>query len=365
MPNNQFYPLTIADISPETDKAKCVGFSLPAELKEAFAFAPGQFLTFRAKVRGKELTRSYSICSDATDPLLRVAVKRVRGGKFSRHVNTQWQVGDRIEVMPPQGTFVVNVQPKLARNYMCIAVGSGITPILSIIKSILYGEPHSQITLIYGNRNSRSVMFRETLCALKNHYMSRFQWINIMSQEDQGSTLLNGRIDNRKGALFHKQRMIDIYRTDEVFICGPESMMSEVSHGFRQLGLKEEHIHYELFATSPEEARLQLERARQRREQYGEDDTSQVTMKINGRAIKFDLTLAGSNILDAGLNHGIALPYSCKSGICCTCKAKLIDGEVSMDSHSSLSDDEIKGNIILTCQSHPTSDAVTVDFDLG
>lgn len=359
-----FYPLTISSLQAETDQAVCIGFDLSAEQREQFAFKPGQYLTLQTRIDGEPVRRSYSICSAAHDPHIRVAIKRVEGGVFSNYANDQLKVGDQLEVMPPQGQFYCETEEATeGKNYMCLAVGSGITPTLSIIQSVLAKEPTSRVTLVYGNRRSNSVMFKDTLNFIKNRYLSRFNWINILSQEDQGAEVLNGRIDNRKGYYLQKHKLINIHATDEVFICGPEAMMSEVSRGFRREGLSEEQIHYELFARSAEDSAQGLSKAKQRVAQYGENKTSQVTVIADGRASRFELATVGENILDAGLEQGMELPYSCKAGVCSTCKAKLLKGEVDMDITHGLERHEIAAGYILSCQSHPVSDEVLVDFD--
>lgn len=363
MPDTNFYPLTIADIHPETDGAVCVTFEVPAEHQEKFRFTQGQFLTLRAEVDGEEFRRSYSICSGVNDGHLRVGIKRVKDGVFSNYANDNFKKGDTVEVMPPQGSFNTELNADNQKSYMCLAVGSGITPILSIIKSVLSIEPNSQVTLIYGNRRSNSVMFKEELSFIKNCYMDRFQWINIMSQEDQGADLLSGHIDNKKGYLLQKHKLIDIHNTDEAFICGPESMMSEVSRGFRIEGLKDAQIHYELFASSSEDSQARLKKAQQRIHEYGEEKTSKVTVRADGRAIQFDLATVGENILDAGMHNGLELPYSCKAGVCSTCKCKLVKGQVDMDISHGLEEHEVEAGYILSCQAHPISDEVVVDFD--
>lgn len=363
MSDTHFYPLTIADVRPETDTAVCVTFAVPDELKDAFRFKQGQFLTLKADIDGEDVRRSYSICSGVPDGHLRVGIKRVKGGRFSNYANDTFKTGYTLEVMPPQGSFYTETHADNAKNYMCIAVGSGITPILSIIKTVLCDEPDSRVTLVYGNRRSNSVMFKEELGFIKNRYMSRFNWINIMNEEDQGSDVLNGRIDNDKGTALHKSKLINIMQTDEVFICGPESMMSEVSRGFRAVGFDDSRIHYELFSNSSKDTEKLLEKAQQRIETYGEEKTSKVTVISDGRAINFDLMTVGENILDAGMYHGMELPYSCKAGVCSTCKAKLVKGKVDMDLNHGLEQHEIEAGYILACQAHPISDEVVVDFD--
>lgn len=363
MADSSFHTLTIADVQPETDTAVCIKFSVPEELKDRFRFIQGQFLTLKATIDGEEVRRSYSICSGVNDGCLRVGIKRVKGGKFSNYANDHFASGQSIEVMPPQGNFYTELKSSNRNNYMCLAVGSGITPIISIVKSILQEEPESRVTLIYGNRRSNSVMFRDELSFIKNRYLDRLQWINIMDEEDQGSDLLNGRIDNKKGAALQKRHLIDISKTDHAFICGPEAMMSEVSRGFRASGMDDSRIHYELFANSAEDSEAVMKKSSQRKETYGEDKTSRITVIADGRSIDFSLTTVGENILDAGISHGMELPYSCKAGVCSTCKCKLVKGEVDMDITHGLEADEIQNGYILSCQAHPISDEVVVDFD--
>ena len=361
------HSLTISSVQELTTDAICVSFEVPEELHDEYDFLPGQYLTLIDTIDGKELRRSYSICAEKHDKQLRVAIKRVGGGLFSNHANDNFKPGYTLKVMQPQGNFYLNSPTPdtlyKAKNYMCLAVGSGITPILSIIKSALKNEPECKVTLIYGNRNTASMLFREELSFLKNAYLDRFQWINIMSKEDQGSDLFKGHIDNKKGFLLQKKQLINIADTDAAFICGPESMMSEVSRGFRIEGLKDEKIHYELFASSSEDAQLSIDKAKQRIGKYGEEKTSKVTLIADGRSAEFDLATVGENILDAGMHQGMELPYSCKAGVCSTCKAKLISGQVEMDIVHGLEPHEIAADLILTCQAHPISDEVVIDFD--
>ncbi len=294
---------------------------------------------------------------------MRVGIKRVNGGRFSNYANDNFKPGFVVDVMPPQGNFYTEIDPNNEKNYMFIAAGSGITPILSNIKTILHAEPKSRVSLLYGNLRSNSVMFMDELGFIKNRYMSRFQWINIMDNEDQGADLLNGIIDNKKGAALFKGKLIDIEGTDEAFICGPQAMMSEVSRGFRSMGFDDSRIHYELFTSSSEDSKAALEKYNQRIADYGEQKTSKVTVIAGGRSINFDLATVGENILDAGIHNGLDLPYACKAGVCSTCKARLVDGKVDMDLNHALEADELDAGYILTCQSHPISDNVVVDYD--
>lgn len=361
MSEPQLHDLTIASVQPETDLAVRVGFAVPEELRDSFSYKQGQYLTLESNIDGEPVRRSYSICSGVNDQEMQIAIKRVEGGLFSNFANDSLKAGDTVRVMPPQGSFFTELDVNSGRNYLFISSGSGITPVVSNIKTILEEEPRSKVTLLFGNQRSNTIMFRETLSFLKNRYMRRFHWVNILSREDQGSDVLNGRLNNRKGAELNQQ-LIDLASFDEYFICGPESMISEVSRGLRGAGVSEENIHYELFAASAEDARAVVEKHHARAKAYG-GKVSDVTVVMDGRSINMEVTADGENILDAGINQGMDLPYSCKGGVCSTCKAKLLEGEVDMDITHGLEDGEIEQGFILTCQAHPISDKVVVDFD--
>lgn len=359
---SQFYPLTVTSVDKETDKAVCVGFDITPELVDTFAFRHGQYLTLKQIIVGEEVRRSYSICSSVDEPI-RVAIKEVDNGVFSGWANSQLKKGDVIEVAPPEGTFTCDLEPAKSKNYLCMAAGSGITPILSIVKTLLAKEPLCNVTLLYGNQRVGTMMFKEELLALKNRYLSRFQLINILSQEEQDIEILNGRINNRKGGELCR-RLLDLKVIDDFFLCGPESMISEVSRGLTGEGIPESKIHYELFAGSAEDAKIVVAKHHQRSEKL-KGHISDVTVVLDGRKSNFELAADGENILDAAMVHGLDVPYSCKGGVCATCKAKIINGEVEMDLNHSLTPEELEKGYILTCQSHPVSKQVTVDFDEG
>jgi ring-1,2-phenylacetyl-CoA epoxidase subunit PaaE len=359
--SNQFYPLRVKDLHKDTRDAVVVTFELPAELEDTFRFIQGQYLTLEQDIAGQAVRRSYSICAGLDDGCLKVAIRHVEGGVFSTWANEELKVGDTLKAMPPRGEFHTEIDPAKQRNYLCICAGSGITPVLSIIKTVLAREPHSQVTLLYGNRRTASMMFRNELAFLKNSYMTRFHWINIFSREAQESDLFFGHLDNRKGGALNR-RLITIRAYDEFFLCGPEAMISEVSRGLRGEGIAEENIHFELFAASAESARRAIERHHARAREYG-DMVSDVSLLQGGREYSFKLSTDGENLLDAGLRHDIDLPFSCKGGVCATCKARLLEGEVEMDLNQSLQPEEIEKGYILTCQSHPVSSKVVVDFD--
>ena len=359
--NQSFFSLRIKELARDTEDAVVITFDVPAGLADTFAFIPGQYLTLEQVIDGKEVRRSYSICSGLDDGHLRVAVKQVRGGVFSTWANQHLKTGDVLEVMPPRGDFHTAIDPEKARNYLCICAGSGITPVLSIIKTVLAREPLSTVTLLYGNQRTATMMFRNELAFLKNAFLTRFHWVNIFSREPQEVDLFSGHLDNRKGGALNR-RLITIRAFDEFFLCGPEAMISEVSRGLRGEGIEESHIHFELFAASAEQARQAIERHHARAQDY-KGQVSQVGIRSGGREFSFELSTDGENILDAGLRNGVDLPYSCKGGVCATCRAKLIEGKVEMDLDQALRPEEIENGFILACQAHPISKKVVVDFD--
>ncbi|MCZ6831850.1 MAG: phenylacetate-CoA oxygenase/reductase subunit PaaK [Gammaproteobacteria bacterium] len=361
MADMRFQALSVAAVQAETDRAIKVSFRVPDELRGEFSYQQGQYLTLESDIDGESIRRSYSICSGVNDELMQIAIKRVEDGVFSNYANDTIKSGDELRVLPPQGSFFTPLDAAAQRNYLFIASGAGITPVVSNIKTILEEEPQSKVTLLYGNQRTASIMFRDTLSFLKNRYLSRFHWVNILSREDQGCDVLNGRLNNRKGAELNQQ-LINLDSFDEYFICGPESMISEVSRGLRGVGVKEEHVHYELFAASAEDARAVVEKHHARAREYG-GKVSQVTIIMDGRASQLEMTADGENVLDAGINQGIDLPYSCKGGVCSTCKARLLEGQVDMDITHALEEGEIEAGFILTCQAHPISDKVVVDYD--
>ena len=361
MAATDFSKLKVDAIRPETDDAVCVSFAVPDDERARFDFRHGQYLTLRQEIEGEEIRRSYSICSGVDDGDLRVAIKRVEGGRFSNWANDNLRVGDEIDVMAPDGSFTQPLDPGSARNYLCIAAGSGITPILSIVSSVLTQEPDSHVTLLYGNQRVSSIMFRDDLDALKNRFMDRFQLIHVLSREKRDVDILNGRIDNRKGAELCRN-LLDLQAVDHFFLCGPEAMISEVSRGLRASGIDESKIHYELFGASAEDAAVAIERHHERARKFG-GQRCEVIVKVDGHETTLELTPDGENILDAALEAGVDLPFACKGGACATCKARVTEGEVEMDVHHALESHEIADGMVLSCQAHPTSARVVIDFD--
>lgn len=355
---SKFHSLTIKDVRSETRDAVSIAFEIPPHLQQRFHFTQGQHLVMRTQLDGEEVRRSYSICTGVNDGELRVAIKRVAGGRFSAFANERLKAGQQLEVMPPAGQFHVELDPARHGHYLAVAAGSGITPILSIIKTTLETEPHSRLTLLYGNRSSSSALFREQLEDLKNRYLQRLNLIFLFSREQQDIDLYNGRINADKcQQLF--SRWLDVKSLDAAFICGPQPMTETVRDSLKAKGMPAARIHFELFAAAGSEHK------REAREAARQIDaaTSQITVISDGRALAFDLPRNTQSILEAGNAQGAELPYSCKAGVCSTCKCKVIEGEVEMDSNHALEDYEVAAGYVLSCQSFPISDKVVLDFD--
>lgn len=357
-----FHNLKVTEIRRETDDTVSIAFGIPEEEKALFAYDPGQYLTIRATINGEEVRRSYSLCSAPSEGVWRVAVKKVEGGRFSTWANEQLQSGTTLEVMPPQGRFVVKTQSDAAKHYVLYAAGSGITPILSIIKEVLSSEPGSKITLFYGNRNKRSIIFLEELETLKNQYMDRLSLHFIFSREMQASPLFEGRITGERcRELIHA--FVPDHKDSHHFICGPEEMINDTILSLKTLGVSESQIHFELFSTPVGSIGISDTGETTVTPAPAENGMARVQIKLDGRSFDFELPYNGQNILDAGMVTGADLPFSCKGGVCCTCRAKLVEGEVSMDANYALEQWELDEGFILTCQSHPRSSKLVVDFD--
>jgi len=355
-----FHPLTVAKVKHETRDAIAVTFDVPPQLKETFKYRQGQHLTLRAMVDGEDVRRSYSICAAAQDDQLRVAIKRVAGGLFSTWANQTLKPGMTLDVMPPEGRFNLPLDPESRRHYLAFAAGSGITPILSIVKTTLLAEPHSRFTILYGNRASSSVIFRDELAELKDIYMERLNLVYVMSREQQDIELFNGRITQDKcRQLF--QRWLRVEDVDYAFICGPEDMMHGVSNALQEAGMPKERIRIELFAAAAANA------VRQPRSHYGADvgHLTEVTVIMDGNHASFTMDKDKESLLDAGLRAGIDMRYSCKGGVCSTCRCKVVEGTVDMDVNYALEDYEVARGFVLSCQSFPVTDRIVVDFDVA
>jgi len=354
---SKFYPLTVAKVAQETRDAIAVTFQVPPELKENFRFTQGQHLTLRASINDEDVRRSYSICSAVQDDELRVAIKRTPGGTFSTWANDTLKAGQQIEAMPPMGHFNVPLSSENRRRYLAFAAGSGITPVLSIIKTTLATEPRSSFTLFYGNRASSTVIFREELAELKDVYLDRLKVAYVMSREQQDIELFNGRITREKCAQLFRH-WVDLDDVDQAFICGPEEMMRQVSEALQEHGMSSDRIKIELFAAS-----IPRRSHTPRQQVSPEARECEVTVVIDGNHASFTMDKDKESILDAGLRHGIDMRYSCKGGVCSTCRCKLVEGKVDMDASYALEDYEIARGFVLSCQSFPVTDKVIVDFD--
>ncbi len=355
-----FHTLKISEVIRETDDAISVAFTVPDDLKEVYVFTQGQHLTLKGIVEGEEVRRSYSICSAVGDAKLRVAIKQIEGGKFSTYANQNLKAGQSLDVMVPQGRFNTPLSAENRKSYLAVAAGSGITPIISIVKTILETEPDSKVTLIYGNRAVASILFLEPLEDLKNAYVNRLNLIHILSREHQDAELFNGRINKEKcEELF--SGALDATSFDDAFLCGPEQMTMDVKEFLSEKGMTKDHIHFELFITDAAIAAS----AQPKKDLHEEDAGPQhsVTVILDGQKTEVNMPEQGVSILDAALEVGVDLPFACKGGVCCTCRAKVLEGEVRMDLNYALEEDEVEEGFILTCQSHPLSDKVVVDFD--
>jgi len=354
---SKFHPLPIARVERETRDAVAITFAVPDTLRDQFRYAHGQHLTLRANIGGTDVRRSYSICSAVQDGALRVAVKKSPGGVFSTWANEALKAGDVIEVMPPLGHFNVPLDAAAARHYLAFAAGSGITPILSIVKTTLEHEPHSRVTLVYGNRASSTVMFRDELAALKDRYLDRLNLVHVLSREAQDIDLLHGRIDRAKAdaLLTH---WVPLDAIDTAFVCGPEGMMEAVVAALRARGFPESKIKIERFAASiPKHTHVAPPAALPGRAEC------EATVTIDGATRTVSVEKGKESLLDAALRQGVELPYSCKGGVCSTCRCRLVAGEVDMDVNFALEDYEVARGFILACQSYPVTDSIAVTFD--
>lgn len=356
----RFYQLKVKDVRPETADCVSVALEVPQELSETFKFAPGQYLTFKRHTGDAEIRRSYSICTSKKDNELRVAIKKVDEGKFSSYAHSDLRKGDVLDVMPPMGNFTSKQPATGHKEYLAFAAGSGITPIMSIMKTVLEDEPTSNFTLVYGNRTRNSIIFREAIEALKNKYMQRLRVFYVLSREHMDIPLFNGRIDAAKCRDFCKT-LIDITQVNEAFLCGPEEMILSLKNELVALGMPTGHVHIELF-TSPDDRKPAHEKWVT---EHTESDAamSKVTIILDGFATELELAYNGESILDAALRNGADLPYACKGGVCATCRAKVIEGMVDMEVNYGLDPDEVKKGYTLTCQAHPTTEKVVIDFD--
>lgn len=355
----KFHKLKVKDVHKETKDCSVITFDVPENLAEDFRYRQGQHLTLRTLIDGEDTRRSYSLCSSPVDNQWQVAVKSIAEGKFSNFVNLELRAGDMLDVMIPSGTFGVNVNPEKPKNYLFFAAGSGITPVLSMIKTHLAMEPKSTCKLFYVNSTAKSIIFKETLEQLRNRYFGRLEIYYFLTKERRNIELFNGRFDDEKMEILTKN-FIDIPDTSEVFLCGPEKMVDYVSDYLIKAGLPKELIHCELFVTGLSEE--DIKRAERLAKQNVEG--VEVTIVDGGKEFRFTMTKDYDNILDAALAAGADLPFACKGGVCSTCKCEILEGEVEMKVNYALDDKEVSQNLVLSCQSVPITKKVRVDFDV-
>ena len=354
----RFLPLEVTNVQQDTRDAVVVTLRPRAEDADRFAFTQGQYLTFRREFEGEELRRSYSICAGLDEGLLKVGIKRVDGGAFSTWANENLSPGTVMEAMPPMGNFHVPLQADAGRNYLGFAGGSGITPVLSILKTTLAREPQSQFTLVYANRQMSSIMFREELEDLKNIYLGRLSVIHVLEAEGQEIDLFTGLVDAEKmTALF--ANWVDPEEVDVAFICGPEPMMLTIARSLKDHGLGDDQIKFELFASG------QPGRAKHKAVSKATDsgEACEATVTLDGATRTFRMPKTGESLLDAALDNNMDAPFACKAGVCSTCRAKVLEGDVEMHTNHALEDYEVKQGYVLTCQCYPLSDKVVVSYD--
>jgi ring-1,2-phenylacetyl-CoA epoxidase subunit PaaE len=352
----KYHQLTVASLADETSDSVRIGLDVPDDARGEFEFLPGQHLPMQITVDGKPVRRTYSICSVPGEWPMQIGVRVQPGGVFSEYVQNSLEVGDQIDVMPPFGQFHANIAPESQRTYLAFAAGSGITPILSIVRATLECEPESRFVLFYGNRRQRTAMFIDDLYALKNRFPERLQLYFLFSQEEQEFDVFSGRLDARK--------VPELYRLfcggldpNEAFICGPDTMIETVQTALVDLGLPEHRIHIERYGAPRRTA------GKKAAATTSAERLATVDVIMDGHKKSFDMTASDANLVDAAADNGIDLPYSCKGGVCATCRTHVRDGEVRMDTNYGLETWEVEAGFVLACQSVPTTDKLTIDYD--
>lgn len=355
----RFLPLMVSDIRKETREAVVVTLKPRDEDRANFAFIQGQYLTFRRLLAGEELRRSYSICSGLDDGVLRIGIKRVDGGIFSTWANEELRAGDVLEAMPPMGAFHTSLDASRSRHYLAFAGGSGITPVLGLLRTTLSREPKSRFTLIYANRSANTIMFREELEDLKNEHLGRFSMMHVLESEAQDIELFTGRIDKDKCARLFKH-WIDISKVDFAFICGPEQMMLTIAAALREHGVGDDRIKFELFASPHQGSGMRRVDAAQADTKAGD---CEAIVTLDGTTRAFKMPKQGQSLLEAALANSIDAPFACKAGVCSTCRAMIIEGQAEMQANHALEDYEVRRGYVLTCQCYPLSDRIVVSYD--
>ena len=354
---SKFHSIKILDIHRETKDCSVITFEIPEGLKNDFKYTQGQHLTLKATIDGQEARRSYSLCSSPTEHKWQVAVKKINGGLFSSFVNDNLKSGDYLDIMPPNGVFFTEVSSSNSKNYIAFAAGSGITPILSIIKTHLALEPNSTFKLFYLNRTVKSIIFKEEIELLKNRYLGRFEIFHFLTKEHRNIELLNGRFTKEKLQIL-TDKIIDVPSTDECFICGPEEMIFFIRDELVAAGVPKEKVHFELFTTgNSDEDKQRINKILEHKV-----EGTEVTILDGGKEFHFTMEDDFDNILDGALAAGADLPFACKGGVCSTCRCKVIEGTVEMKVNYALDENEVAKNYILSCQAVPTSKKVVVDF---
>lgn len=353
----KFYKLKIADVAKETPDCVSIAFDIPEELKEHYKFIQGQYVTFKMNFKGEELRRSYSVCSSPiTDNELRIAVKKVKDGRASVYLNENIKPGDDLEVMTPMGNFYTELNPNHKKNYILFAGGSGITPMLSILKTTLHVEPNSKVILFYGNRDEASIIFKNQLDFLKEKYQDRLQIYHVMEYVSEATSDLFKGMMNKEKIKTLVRNYVNLNLDNEYFICGPTGMMNSAKASLEELKVDHTRIHIEYFTTV-------LTNGTAIKKGVKEIVDSEVTVILDGEEHTIQLKSNGDAILDAALNADLDVPFACKGAVCCTCRAKLIEGKVQMDMNYALTEEEVQKGYILTCQSHPITPKVVVDYD--
>lgn len=362
-----FHPLRVRAVRPDTAEAVIVAFDVPEELRDVFSFTQGQYLTLRKEIDGQDMRRSYSICAGVDDGELLVGVRKVKGGVFSNWINEHLKPGDTVSVMAPQGRFFVAIEPDAARHHVGIAGGSGITPILSTMKTVLAREPKSRFTLIYGNRQLRSTMFKEEIEDLKNRYISRFVVHHVFSDEQADAPLNQGVMNREKIGEFLSSGVLDARTIDHAFICGPFQMNDEAEAALLAAGVPEERIHIERFGIAQPAAGAAAAEGQVgavlHEAQPGDAESARIVIVRDGVSREIPFRKGQPSILDAASAAGMEVPYSCTSGVCGTCRAKLIEGQVRMERNFALDKTEVAAGFVLTCQAHPLTERVVLSFD--
>ena len=353
-----FHDLKILAVRPQGGDAVAITFDVPGDAADKFHFTPGQYLTLRAEIGGEDVRRSYSICSPRKSGRLEVGIRAIEGGRFSGFASAL-KPGDMLKVMPPEGRFVV-APGGGGHDYLLIAAGSGITPMLSIAASVLEEEPESQVTLIYGNRTTNSIMFREELEELKDRYLDRFQLLHVLSREDQDVPMLNGRIDAEKLRVYAEKGIIAPASHDGIYICGPGDMTELAAATRRELGAPDSRIHMELFTPAEGSLPSASERAAKAVTASGQVEVETI---LDGTRRRFTMDGTKQTVLEAAHEAGVELPFSCAGGMCCTCRCRVSEGKAEMDVNYSLEPWELEAGFVLACQSRPHSEKIILDFD--